>query len=258
MKKCIYIVQILLAMVAMTVNAEDSFKEMSKKTISIDPDFLYKPLKIETTNVLFWGCLHLNHLCEHWETPLWKQRGYGSAQEHFDALIKNWNSKADNETVGFLLGDSVFGKGADKNLETFFNAIKFKRIYLMMGNHYAGISQILDRLDTNIWQVSEGKEVIFIPNYFEIFVDGQPITMSHYPILSWNGAARGSWMLYAHVHGNLDKSEVGRMYQSRGKSAEISVDTNTYPARFTELRWRFAYIEAYAPDHHTKDTQNPF
>lgn len=224
--------------------------------MEINPDILYKPIKVHHHNVLFWGCLHLCH-DPSWEVPIWKQRGYNSAQEHFNGLINNWNAFANNQTTGFLLGDTIFGKDADKNLATFFESTNFDTIYMMSGNHYAGWSKIFSQIKENCITFGR-KKVIFVPNYLEAIVAGQPIVMSHYPILSWNGAAKGSWMLYAHVHGNLNKSEIGRMYQSQGKSHEVSVENCPFPAALLFLTDILGQKSAYAPDHHAKDTQNPF
>jgi calcineurin-like phosphoesterase family protein len=231
---------------------------MSNHTISIDPDFLYKPVKIETRDVLFQGCWHLNHDPKHWDKPIWAQRGFDSAREHFDGLINNWNSVATNESIGFSLGDLAFGNEADQTLEFFLRAINFSTIYLMGGNHTAGIGKILGRLNSNVWQLTESKRAIFIPNYFEAIVCGQSIAMSHYPILSHNGAARGSWMLYSHVHGNLGLSDIGKSFQSNGKSKEVSVEVAPFPLSFNLLKEYFKNKESFAPDHHTANTQNPF
>lgn len=222
-------------------------------------ELFYKPISVfgDNNNILFWGCLHLMHNPIHWATPLWAQRGYGSAEDHFAGLVRNWNNKANNETVGFLLGDSVFGENAVRHLEYFFHSIKFRRIYMCAGNHYAGIARLFG--DSNIWNITDSKQVIIVPNYFEVEVNKRiRICASHYPVLSWNGAAKGSWMLYAHVHGNLNKSAIGKLYQSQGRSREVSVEAASSPLSVEELKFELDRKLAYAPDHHTKDTQNPF
>lgn len=229
-----------------------------RHSISIDPELLFKPIKINTSNVLWQGCWHLAHDPVHWDVPIWKTRGYNSAEEHFHGLINNWNSVANDETIGFSLGDSAFGNKAFDNLKFFLESIKFKTIYLMSGNHSASWTQILDGLDSNIWRIADDKHVILVPNYLETFVCGQPIVNSHYPILGQNGAARGSWMLHAHVHGNLGKSEIGKLYQSRGKNKEVSVEVAPIPLSFKDLQEYFKDRENFAPDHHTASTQNPF
>jgi calcineurin-like phosphoesterase family protein len=228
------------------------------KKISVDPHLFYKPLKVESENVLFWGCLHLMHDPLHWEVPLWKQRGYNSAVEHMDSLIEKWNYLSDSETIGFLLGDNAFGRDAEKTLQTFFKSINFKTIYMMAGNHYAGFSKVLDKLSDNIWKIDENKQVIIVPNYLELFVCGKPVVCSHYPILSYNGQAQGSFHLHSHVHGNLGKSEIGRMYKQLGRVMEVSVETAPSPLPWDFINSTLSNKIIFSPDHHQKDTMNPF
>lgn len=128
----------------------------------------------------------------------------------------------------------------------------------MPGNHYAGWRQIFEHCQENIYKINDNKKVIFVPNYLEAFVNGHPVVMSHYPILSWNGQGKGSFMLYAHVHGSLQKSELGRLYQKTTKSLEVSVDVNKYPLDFSEVRAALENKKIKQVDHHGSETQNPF
>lgn len=223
-------------------------------------DLFYKPLKIKGKDheILWWGCTHIGHLCDHWENPLWNQRGFKSVQEHDRTLIDRWNSKADENTQGFLLGDVIFGYDAENRLKTFLNQLRFKDLYVMPGNHYAGWHQLFNSCETNELFLHEGKKVIFLPNYLDLFVNGQAVVAGHYPILSWNGAAKGSINLFAHVHGSLSKSDLGRLYLQKCKCLEVSVDVNPFPLTFGEIKAKLRDKEAFAPDHHTKETQNPF
>lgn len=223
-------------------------------------EFYYKPLKFsgKLEDFLFWGCLHNGHRCENWEKPLWSWRGFSSVEEHDEENIKRWNEKATDETIGFLAGDTCFGKDAEKNLLFLLKSIKFSELYLLPGNHFAGWHQLFNSRSGNELLL-DNKTVIFVPNYLELIIKGQPIVISHYPILSWNGQARGSWMLYSHVHGNLEKSEVGRMYvNSSAKSYEISVEKNKHPVSFADLSELFKEKPNVSFDHHGPDTQNPF
>lgn len=102
------------------------------------------------------------------------------------------------------------------------------------------------------------RTVTLVTNYLEAFINGTPVVMSHYPILSWNGMARGSVHLFAHVHNNLDKSELGRLYLEKCRAVEVSYDAHP---DFLSLQDIFDLVkdkESYAPDHHDSSTQNPF
>ncbi len=178
--------------------------------------------------------------------------------DHDDALVENWNTKANENTVGFLLGDLVFGNKAEEYLMDRVNKMIFKELYIMPGNHTAGVKQLINKCEANEMTLGP-KKLIFVPNYLEAFVNGKPVVMSHYPILSFNGQAKGSYMLFSHVHGHLEKSEVGRAYLNSGcRSLEMSVEKNPSPLTFKEIR---TILDARVPvsfDHHDSNTQNPF
>lgn len=218
-------------------------------------DVFYKPVKVSSTDhdVLFWGCMHYGHDPK-WDVPIWKTRGYNSSEEHDEGLIKNWNSKANKNTVGFLLGDTIFGYKADERLLKLFNRLNFKELYILPGNHQAGYKQLLDSCDENIIkaQLVDGHEKIihFVPNYLEVVVNGQAIVCSHFPIISWNAQAKGSYHLFAHVHGNLGRSELGRLYLSTGLNYEVSVEVNPFPLTFGEIRAIMRSKKTSTPDHH--------
>jgi calcineurin-like phosphoesterase family protein len=223
--------------------------------------FFYKPVK-ETgkdENFLFWCCMHSGHDPK-WEIPLWKRRGYNSAEEHTVGILNAWNRKANKDTVGFLLGDNIFGDGAEDRLKDLLEKMEFNRLYIMSGNHCAGWKQIFEGCGNgNIYETKNHKEVVFVPNYLEAYVNKQPIVMCHYPILSWNGMADGSWMLFGHVHGSLTNSELGRMYlEKAGKVLEVSVEVAPEPLTFGEIRTIMKTKGVKEIDHHVKGIQNPF
>lgn len=218
-------------------------------------DVFYKPVKVSSTDhdVLFWGCMHYGHDPK-WDVPIWKTRGYNSSEEHDEGLIKNWNSKANKNTIGFLLGDTIFGHMADERLLKLFNRLTFKELYILPGNHQAGYKQLLNSCDGNNIkaQLVDGyeKTIHFVPNYLEVVVNGQAIVCSHFPILSWNAQAKGSYHLFAHVHGNLGRSELGRLYLSTGLNYEVSVEVNPFPLTFGEIRAIMRSKKQTVPDHH--------
>jgi len=215
-------------------------------------DIFYKPVKVSSTDhdVLFWGCMHYGHDPK-WDNPIWKLRGYNSSAEHDEGLIKNWNSKANKNTIGFLLGDTIFGHNADERMLKLFNRLNFKELYILPGNHQAGYKQILDSLHENVLNVDGHEKLIhFVPNYLEAVVNGQAIVMCHYPILSFNGMAKGAYHIYAHVHGNLGRSELGRLYQNTGLTYEVSVENCPSPITFGELRAEMRKKVQSTPDHH--------
>jgi calcineurin-like phosphoesterase family protein len=216
-------------------------------------ELFYKPVKISSTDhdVLFWGCMHYGHDPK-WDVPIWKTRGYNSSFEHDEGLIRNWNNKANASTIGFLLGDTIFGHNADDRLVSLFRRLNFKELYILPGNHQAGYKQLIESVQDNtlLPSASEYKQVHFVPNYLETVVNGQAIVMSHFPILSWNGAGKGVYHIFAHVHGNLNRSELGRAYLKTGLQHEISVENCPSPITFGELKAEMRKKVRSCPDHH--------
>ena len=220
----------------------------------------YKPIKIKhpDNDILFWGCLHANHECRTWSEPLWKQRGYSSMQDHDDSNLRNWNSKATDNTIGVWLGDNRFGSGGAEAFLNLVDKFKFKWLYCMSGNHTAGWWQAFESADQNILQIGE-KTIIFVPNYVEFIINNQSVVASHYPVLSWNGQGGGSFMLFSHVHANLDKSAVGRAYvESGARCLETNVDKFKSPPNFKEVKDILFKREKVSFDHHNAEVNNPF
>lgn len=224
-------------------------------------DKFFQPIRVsgKDNSFLFWCCTHFCHDPK-WSEPIWKQRGYRSEKECTDGLIVNWNKKANYETTGFLLGDIMFGMGGAEKFFSLLSRLEFKELYIMSGNHHAGFKQAIEMSDHNgDYYFSEDKVVRFYPNYLEAFVNGQAVVMSHYPILSWNGQGKGSWMLSGHVHGNLDKSKVGEQYVNSGALClEVSVEKQPSPISFSEIRGLMRNRSATTFDHHGPEVKNPF
>ena len=218
----------------------------------------YQPVRVEAKNheVLFWGCLHYRHNPK-WEVPIWKRRGYESSAEHDEGIVRNWNSKATEKTVGFLLGDVMFGYGGDQEFCNLMRRLKFQRVFVMSGNHHAGWKQAFESVNSNTLYIDGyHKEVIFVPNYLEAYVNGQPIVMSHYAIASWNGQGKGSWMLHSHSHGSLYGTDLGNILYT-AKIMDVGVERHPYPATFGDIKSNFN-DPVVSFDHHNAKTQNPF
>lgn len=198
----------------------------------------YKPILVQTKNdedICFWSDMHFGHACERWPIPLWKMRGFDSVQQHDETLIERWNSKTSEHTIGFQLGDFIFGHSAVDRCKEILNKLNFNTLYLQPGNHHSGWRHIFEEIHGNVWDINESKRVVFVPNYAEVVANGQPIVICHYPLASFNGQARGSWMLHGHCHGNLYKSEIGQpLYKTR--TLDVGVEKAPFPLSLTDLK----------------------
>ena len=218
----------------------------------------YQPVRVEAKNnqILFWGCLHWHHDPK-WEIPIWKRRGFNSVQEHDEAIVQNWNSKASDKTVGFLLGDTMFGYGGQEEFVKLMNRLRFWRVFVMSGNHQSGWKQAFESVkDNTLYLDGHKKEVIFVPNYLEAYVNGQPIVCSHYALAAWNGKGKGSYMIHSHSHGNLYGTDLGNILY-KAKIMDVGVECCPFPITFGEIKSKFNK-DTLAFDHHNSETKNPF
>jgi calcineurin-like phosphoesterase family protein len=211
----------------------------------------YQPVKVtaKNQNVCFWSDTHFNHRCEHWEIPLWKARGFDSVEAHNEGLISRWNEKSNQDTIFFHLGDFIFGYNSIVHFKEIIRRLNFRDLYIMPGNHNSGWKQVFEEQYGNIWKLSDTKRVIFVPNYLEAIVNGQQLVMSHYPILSFNGQAKNAICLYGHVHGNLIKNEIGKLYK-QARTFEVCVENCSSPATFDEITRLFKSQPSLTFDHH--------
>jgi calcineurin-like phosphoesterase family protein len=219
----------------------------------------YRPLKItnDENNILFWSDTHFGHKCTHWNNPLWKMRGFQSVEEHDETLIERWNKSSTIETIFFHLGDFIFGFDSVDRMENILSRLLFKHLYIMPGNHCSGWKQHFERKTTNIWHFNSNKKVFFIPNYVESYINNQPLVLSHFPIVSWNGQGKGSWMLHGHCHNNLHKSEIGPLLY-KTKIMDVGVENCSYPISFKAINAYFSQKPTITYDHHNENTLNPF
>lgn len=110
---------------------------------------------------------------------------------HMDAaLIENLWSKVGPEDDLWIVGDFAYGPKAKdiSYLEGLFGQLPGARKHLIVGNHDDELTQALPWDSTaDIAQVTDGKA-------------GMMHTLCHYPMITWNGARRGSLQIFGHVH----------------------------------------------------------
>ena len=209
------------------------------------------------SKVFFFSDFHAGHERDFILGP----RGFKTAEEAKEALIKNWNEKVSNNDTVFLLGDTVVGAGTN-GLEVFnelLRRLNYKAAYIFPGNHSSGYSQKFDEViaTTNIdnyfrltFSLDGVKTIHLVPNYFEVFVNEKFITLSHYPIFSYNGISKNAWMLFGHCHNNLTKSDLGKAYL-KGKVLDVGPESiGNYPISFNEVFALLNGKEALNIDHH--------
>lgn len=163
----------------------------------------------------------------------YSNRPFESVEEMDEALIKNWNSKVKPNDEVWHLGDFSFHKeGMTEGIIKRLNG----RINFVRGNH--------DEIMPNLYKYFKS-----VQDYKEIRVDGQKIVLCHFPMLTWNKAHRGAWMLHGHSHGSVNYLNVGTT------RLDVGVDNFKYtPVSYEEVRDLLKDIEYTPVDHHTTVT----
>jgi calcineurin-like phosphoesterase family protein len=126
-------------------------------------------------------------------------RPWTNVEEMDDALIEAWNRKVPARgAIVYHLGDFSFhGREETESILIRLHGT----IRLIRGNHDRGIlkSAIANKFE-------------WVKDYYESKSEaGTKIVMCHYPMVTWNQAHYGSWMLHGHSHGNLADAGVRRM-----------------------------------------------
>ena len=121
--------------------------------------------------------------------------------ENTDKFIQErWNSKVTNADDVYILGDiGKFGNTKDNMKLCQQLAILKGNKHLIVGNH----DDLRDlRIKQLFCEICDYKEIV------DPYCDNKKVILSHYPILSWNGAysrKNSSILLYGHVHNNFDE-----------------------------------------------------
>ena len=140
-----------------------------------------------------------------------------TVRRHDNELLDAINSRVQPDDMFWILGDFCWGGRVEAT--RYRGRIRCRNVFLVWGNHdrpdIAGA--FTDCIDQGM-----------------IEVGGQEIWLNHYPMRSWNKAFHGSWHLYGHVHGRLEREDA----QKPGMLVkDVGVDACDYrPWSFDDLR----------------------
>lgn len=119
-------------------------------------------------------------------------------------LVSNWNQSVKQGDDVFVLGDFFLGRQSDDvGASGWFHALRGRK-HLIVGNHDSGPTLRLPWSSIN--HLREWKQ------------KPHRAVLCHYPLLTWNGAHHGVWMLHGHSHGLLRAQATTRM--------DVGVDTH--------------------------------
>jgi len=168
--------------------------------------------------IYFTGDQHFGHtnIIKHCKHP------FDSVDQMDRFLLEMWEAYvSDNDTV-YILGDLFFRNTVPS--EEYLNKMCGKK-HLIVSNHDKDWIKKIDVL----------KYFESVSYMAEISDGSHKITLCHYPMMAWNGAAKGSYLVYGHIHNNTD-AEYFRLLRSMPNALNAGVDINHFrPVTFYEM-----------------------
>jgi len=149
-------------------------------------------------------------------------RPFQTADEMDAALINNWNAAVKPNDTVYIVGDLFFRYAVPA--AEYLQRLNGRK-HLIIGNHDKDWMKKAD-----------------LPRYFESvermieFSDGaRKITLCHYPMMTWNGIAKGSYMVHGHIHNNTG-ADYFTLIRNMSNLLNAGVEVNGYkPVSFNDL-----------------------
>lgn len=150
-------------------------------------------------------------------------RPWQDGQTMTEDMIEQWNEVVGPNDTVWHLGDFVFTR--DFQSVEYIMSKLHGRIHFVWGNHDHILSD-------NYRRTCELFEFIAEDSYYYVRINGQKITMCHYPMQSWKNSHHGTWHLFGHVHGNQ------RYVLPNLRMMDVGVDTQVdyRPYSFEEVK----------------------
>lgn len=142
----------------------------------------------------FMSDLHYNH-----ENVIkFNRRPFENVKEMNWHIEQELINKVGPGDILFDMGD-LFWKTDETTMKNVISLASPKEWYKILGNHD----------NYNVYRKSYiGTLFTLLSDILEINVDHEgrnyKLTLCHYPMISWNGKARGTLMIHGHCHGNID------------------------------------------------------
>jgi calcineurin-like phosphoesterase family protein len=195
--------------------------------------------------------LHLGHS----QKFIVEKRGFKSIAEHDDAVINSINENVRECDLLLFLGDFCLNT-TEEQFDAYIARIKCRNIWTLFGNHPNPMAKVYrDEVKRQMNDpFFEGevyplkyKNLVFIGDYLEIFIDKQEYVLCHYPIYSFNHSKYGAAMICGHSHGGcaLTKPE-----NAMGRYLDVGWDLFHKPLSSDEVRDLVLKKTILSFDHH--------
>lgn len=136
-------------------------------------------------------------------------RGFSTVEEHDTQVLRSMDECLLQDDELWLLGDLCKPRVEDvRNLRA---ALPCNRVHVIIGNHDS---------KAKFLTVGGFASVEYYGHVGKVRRDGYKFVLSHYPMLDWDRAYHGSYMLHGHIH-SLPSDSI-----SHSKSHSIPADRN--------------------------------
>lgn len=167
-------------------------------------------------------------------------RPFASVEEMNEAVIAKWNAKVGDGDTIYILGDLFFRTAT---VEPILKRLKGRK-HLIFGNHdhsWTGKINLRDYFESG-------------QTLKEIHHGNAPVTLCHYPMLTYPQARRG-YMIYGHIHNNIG-DDYWPLIARRSRMLNAGVDINNFePVTFEEL---LANNKEFLSRHQADTKKDPF
>ena len=149
-------------------------------------------------------------------------RPFADVREMDETLMENWNRRVTNRDTIYIVGDLFFRN--EVPAEEYLKRLKGKK-HLILGNH------------DSMWvrRVNLAEYFLSVERLAEIEAGRRKFVLCHYPMMSWNGMGRGSFMIHGHVHEST-RAQYWPILQNNPNILNAGVDINHFsPVSFEEM-----------------------
>lgn len=168
--------------------------------------------------IYFTGDQHFGHanIIKHCDRP------FPSVDEMDRHLLEQWNKRVKKNDTVYILGDLFFRNAVP--CDEYLQKMNGKK-HLIIGNHDKGW---MKKVDMSQYFATTAPMV-------EISDGARKLVLCHYPMMTWEGVAKGTYMIHAHIHNNTN-ADYFPLLQKMHNILNAGVEINDYqPVTFDEL-----------------------
>ena len=154
--------------------------------------------------------LHLGHanVIRHCNRP------FADVIQMDKTLVENWNRIVHRNDTVYIVGDFIFR--AKCTPDEYLSVLKGRK-HLIIGNHD---KSWMKKTDLSKW-FETITPMLFITD------QENPVTLCHYPMMTWPGISRGGYMVYGHIHNNTG-ADYWQLIAANNHMLNAGVDINAF------------------------------